>query len=639
MIAAGPIRFPTIRAAALALALAACGDDATVDPSRAPASLAAESPQTIDASAAAVVDVGAAVVVRAGDGQPLSGVPVTFRVAAGQGKVERPTTRTNARGIATSGRWTLGSTAGIQRLVARVPGLDSVEFVASVQPGAPASVASMSFAVASATVGAIMTSPPSVIVRDRFANPVAGVPVTFEIRTGGGVATGTETVTDAGGMARLGSFRLGTRSGPQEIAVRVLGLPDASITVNAVAGPADVLRLTAGSDQITTVGSRLEVAPTISVRDSYNNPVAGRMVNARVSQGGGVLTGTVTTDADGNAGLGGWTMGLTEGLNALALDVDGLALTVYAKAVPVSSFDIRFRYLSTVTGAKRAVFERAAARWKQVIVGDVADVNASRSSFCGVTGSALDEIVDDLLIFVEVVPIDGPGKILGSAGPCVIRSLNGIPIVGAMRFDSADVATLEDNGRFGDVVLHEIGHILGIGTLWDYNGLLADIGGSDPHYLGESGRAGFLAAGGAMYTGLHVPVENTGEPGTRDSHWRESVLNAEVMTGFVEAPGVRMPLSLMTIGALEDVGYRVTTWGDDPYTYHGSALLSGALPRRPAAPDRELIELPFPPPEFMSASGQTSPISARIARPPGRERRVARVAPRPVQELEVRRQR
>ena len=620
----------------LAAALAACGKDAPSDPSNLPGSLSANSPVAITGPAGGTIDAGASVLVRARNGRPLAGIPVTFVVAEGAGTVGTPTTRTDARGIASSGRWTLGTTAGPQRLMARVERLDSISFTATARPGAPASVMAPSVAVASGTVGTLMATPPSVVVRDIFANPVPGAPVTFTVRSGGGTATGTERVTDSQGVATLGSLRLGTRSGAQDVGVHVAGVPEFVLTVAAVAGPAEVLRLLTGADQITHVGSALDVAPTLSARDAYDNPVARRAVTARIAQGGGSVGGDMVTADDGTITLDRWTMGYTEGLNALTLDVDGLSMTVFAKAVPTSSFNIQFRYLSSVTDRQRASFERAAARWRKVIVGEVGDVSVASSSFCGVQGSALNEIVDDLVIFVQIVPIDGPGKILGSAGPCAYRLPGGIPAVGAMRFDSDDVAQMEAGDRFGDVVLHEIGHILGLGTMWKYHQLLADAGGEDPYYLGVSGRAGFVTVGGAMYTGNTVPVENTGGPGTRDGHWRESVLNAEVMTGFVEQPGVRMPLSLLTIGALEDLGYLITTWGDDAYSYSTAPLLSGAIPRRSGAPDQELIEVPFPPPVALTPSGQTSSISTRIAAPPT-QRRVGRAAPRPVQRIEVRR--
>jgi hypothetical protein len=239
---------------------------------------------------------------------------------------------------------------------------------------------------------------------------------------------------------------------------------------------------------------------------------------------------------------------------------------------------------------------------------------------------------------VTLVAIDGPGKVLGSAGPCTIRSSTGLTVVGAMRFDIADVAELEVSDRFDQVVLHEVGHILGIGTLWESHELLVDAGAADPYYIGVSGRSAFESAGGAEYRGTPVPVENTGGSGTRDGHWRESVLNVEIMTGFVESIGVGMPLSLLTIGALEDLGYRITTWGDDPYSFASSSQLGiSARTGRLGTPNRELIEVPFPPPEVVTTTGQSPPISAQIIRSGARSRRVPLVEPRPVQQLEVRR--
>jgi hypothetical protein len=41
-----------------------------------------------------------------------------------------------------------------------------------------------------------------------------------------------------------------------------------------------------------------------------------------------------------------------------------------------------------------------------------------QANACGTTHPAVNEVVNDVLIFVEIVAIDGPGKVLGSAGPC-----------------------------------------------------------------------------------------------------------------------------------------------------------------------------------------------------------------------------
>ena len=35
-----------------------------------------------------------------------------------------------------------------------------------------------------------------------------------------------------------------------------------------------------------------------------------------------------------------------------------------------------------------------------------------------------------------------------------------------MSFDTADLARMEADGSLTDVILHEMGHVLGFGTLW-----------------------------------------------------------------------------------------------------------------------------------------------------------------------------
>ena len=70
-----------------------------------------------------------------------------------------------------------------------------------------------------------------------------------------------------------------------------------------------------------------------------------------------------------------------------------------------------------------------------------------------------------------------------------------------------------------------------------------------------------------------VPVENTGEEGTRDSHWRETVFVNELMTGFVGNAG--NPLSALTIASLADMGYTVNLAAAEPYTLPGPAQSGG----------------------------------------------------------------
>ena len=84
---------------------------------------------------------------------------------------------------------------------------------------------------------------------------------------------------------------------------------------------------------------------------------------------------------------------------------------------------------------------------------------------------------------------------------------------------------------------------------------------------------------------MSVPVANTGGPGTADAHWRESVFDNELMTGYIDSGS--NPLSAVTVGSLADIGYGVDLAASDPY---GRPAL-----RTPATDGRKLeTQLIFP---------------------------------------------
>ena len=101
--------------------------------------------------------------------------------------------------------------------------------------------------------------------------------------------------------------------------------------------------------------------------------------------------------------------------------------------------------------------------------------------------------------------------------------------------------------------LHEIGHVLGIGTVvFDNSGFVQDLNG-DVHFNGPRAIAAFDDAGGRNYTGKKVPLEED------SAHWRFSVLRGELM-------GAGNSLSAITIQDLADLGYSVDVTQADPHT-------------------------------------------------------------------------
>ena len=138
-------------------------------------------------------------------------------------------------------------------------------------------------------------------------------------------------------------------------------------------------------------------------------------------------------------------------------------------------------------------------------------------------------ISDLYMAGVESV-MDGPGRVLGTAGPQYGRYIDGIlkPIVGAMNFDTADIARLEAQGRWEDIIMHEMGHVLGIGSLWGINNLLQSHDkGMD--YVGQNALRQWQDEIGCSGS---LPIETQGGPGTAGSHWMESCLDGELTVSY-----------------------------------------------------------------------------------------------------------
>ena len=233
-----------------------------------------------------------------------------------------------------------------------------------------------------------------------------------------------------------------------------------------------------------------------------------------------------------------------------------------------AGFQITLRYVNTPTAAQRAFFDAAAARWQGIITGDVPNTTGTiKARSCGKgfdTPSFRGEI-DDVMIDVLLQPIDGPGAILGAAGPCLARNADLLTLYGIMFFDTADLDAIAAAGVLDEVIVHEMGHVLGFGTLWNFGRQLLQGTNADPRFVGPAAIAGYLDVGGR---GSSVPVEEDFGPGTRLSHWDEETFDEELMTGFISLKG-DSPLSVMTIGSMQDLGYVVSTATADRYQVSG----------------------------------------------------------------------
>lgn len=355
-----------------------------------------------------------------------------------------------------------------------------------------------------------------------------------------------------------------------------------------------------GGGQTGLAGFPLNVRPAVLVRDVSHQPVANVEVSFAVTSGGGSVTGGLaTTDSNGIATVGTWKV--QAGANTLQATVSGTGISgnpvTFTATGAMHAFTIDVRFLTGVTPLQREAFDSAKAKWERLVYGDLPDesVTGIPAGACGPGTPPVNETIDDVVIFAALDSIDGPGDstILAGAGPCLFR--NGfLPLAGAMLFDTADVARLIASGQFAGVIEHEMGHVLGFGTIWQPKGLLAgpvSQGGVDPHFVGSQAIAAFNENGGATYgAGQKVPVENCLAPppgvvcglGSYDGHWRETILGDELMT-FYQNVGVVNPLSVITAAAMADLGYQVNFAASDPYSVAGpdAFALPGAVVRSP----------------------------------------------------------
>jgi hypothetical protein len=255
-----------------------------------------------------------------------------------------------------------------------------------------------------------------------------------------------------------------------------------------------------------------------------------------------------------------------------------LAVALGAGSVASAAFTITLNFTGGLTPSEEAIFSSAKATWESYITGYRPGIN--------LTGLTID---------ASGAAIDGVGGTLGQAGPDTVEYFLGrsllMPTHGTMQFDTADMSAMVANGTFNSVILHEMAHVIGFGTLWTYDGVYTTGSG---HYTGPAALAAYRIEFNQP-SATYVPVELTGDPRTADGHWAEVTGGAgatgivdrqgrdmeyELMTGWLNAPAF---ISNTTVQSFADIGYAVPEPGILFTLFGGSTILMLRKRQRKAA--------------------------------------------------------
>lgn len=442
------------------------------------------------------------------------------------------------------------------------------------------------------TVGAALTTAPTFTVLDAKGAALSGVGFSVAVTTGGGTVAGAPSKTSSGATS-VGTWTLGQAAGANSLTITVSGVPPVVITATGTPDVPAAVSVSSGNNQSAVAAGTLASTVNFKVADRFGNGVPNQPVSFVIVAGAGSLTGNsaTTTDNNGLATSPAWTLGKSVVPQQLRATSGNFSATASATVTTSYALDIRF-FGAAVDPSIQAAFTSAAARITGLVTGAMTPVNLVNFDVtpCGITGVGnLNEVVPGLIVYAQVAPIDGVGNILGSSGPCFVRTSNGLSLIAIMNFDVADLQNLLTRNLLGNVVLHEMMHAVGFGTLWSSKALVANSSTINTSFIGTNAIAGCqFHNGGANCTG-GVPLEACGGSGTANVHWREPInctatggnesaagfgFHSELMTGYLASTDLVTPLSRMTIGSLADMGYTVNLLAYDSYSATASAVAS-----------------------------------------------------------------
>jgi hypothetical protein len=219
-------------------------------------------------------------------------------------------------------------------------------------------------------------------------------------------------------------------------------------------------------------------------------------------------------------------------------------------AVDPQAFDIQITLDDSLNPTQPLLnaLEDAAQFWENVI---------THSDFTG--GHTLN-------ITVGGEELDNPNTI-AQAGPTEL-DVNNLPITGEATINTSpdNLNRLNTPEFFTRILIHEFGHVLGIGRgLWEFNDLI-DLDPVNPTYNANTYAGNAYGELLGTFEPTAIPLTIGEGEGSDFSHWREGLFGNEILTNEAENPGDLHPLSQLTIATLRDLGWNVNFGAAEPYS-------------------------------------------------------------------------
>lgn len=247
---------------------------------------------------------------------------------------------------------------------------------------------------------------------------------------------------------------------------------------------------------------------------------------------------------------------------------------------PATSFQIQWTFLrlpswpdDMIQRVKRLYFEDAAKRWGYIVKGWPARTDGAALQlpdgrpFTGIEiqvnfehfGSDIEDAVVASTVAIERLR------------PSEAQPWN-FPFLATLNIDlNEEDKLLQDRAAFFIIIVHEIGHVLGIGTCWeDQVPGRAPLLGTDPASGKEVYVGKYACEANAELRNLALdappPIPLDKDAGMKSFHWSEDALMYEIMSPVLNphVVGRGNVISAVSVGALQDLGYVVDTLAAEP---------------------------------------------------------------------------